>query len=266
VLTMPLLIEEEGEEQPENNFKFHHLPEAQYGSFGNPAIQPLLDKWGFGTDAVMCTFRVEQNVGQDSMQAMLDAFFRDREVVRVLHALTGIRIHSPDKVQVGWGRMGTEVVSMSFLNKFEECGAIGHAGHIKGRIEEDYEGVPILNLIREVILMEESELYDAFTERERKEFLFRIFSHLIFGGASNQYEDHVEEYFKVTKEVYKDLLTVRRNDAGDVEVLSTVASVRSFGQGGEVFKKESPLNFFYVIHDPLTRHVRLWYFGYVPIW
>merc|ERR1719487_2758435 len=56
----------------------------------------------------MCTFRVEQNVGPDSMQAMLDAFFRDREVV-----------------------------SMKFLNKFEECGAVGHAGHIKGRIEED---------------------------------------------------------------------------------------------------------------------------------
>merc|ERR1711879_325627 len=84
-------------------------------------------------------------------------------------------------------------------------------------------GVPILNLIREVILMDESELYDAFTEKERKEFLFRIFSHIVFGGASNQYEDHVEEYFKVTKEVYKALLTVRRNDAGDVEVLSTVA-------------------------------------------
>merc|ERR1719207_154345 len=158
--------------------------------------------------------------------------------------------------------MGTQVVSMQFLNKFEECGAIGPSGHIKGRIEEDFEGVPILNLVREVILMDESELYDAFSEKDRKEFLFKIFSHLIFGGASNQYEDHVEEYFKVTKEVYKDLLTVRRNDAGDVEVLSTVASVASLGEGGVLYPKESPLNFFYVIHDPLTRHVRCWYFGY----
>lgn len=263
---MPLLIEEEAEERPEDTFKFHHLPEAKYASFGNPAIQPLLDKWGFGQDMIMCTFRVEQQVGPDSMQAMLEAFFRDREVVGVLHALTGLRVVSPDRVRVFPQQMATQAVSMSFLNKFEECGAIGHSGHIKGRIEEDYEGVPILNLIREVILMEESELYDAFSERERKEFLFKIFSHIIFGGASNQYEDHVEEYFKVTKEVYKDLLTVRRNDAGDVEVLSTVWSIKSLGEGGQLFPKESPLNFFYVIHDPLTRHVRCWYFGFRPVW
>jgi len=76
----------------------------------------------------------------------------------------------------------------------------------------------------------------------------------------------VEEYFKVTKEVYKDLLTVRRNDAGDVEVLSTVVSIQSLGEGGNLFPKESPLNFFYVIHDPLTRHVRCWYFGFKPVW
>jgi len=263
---MPLLIEEETEQQQENNFKFHHLPDAKYASFGNPKIQPLLDKWGFGSDMSMCTFRVEQHVGPDSMQAMLEAFFRDREVTGVLHALTGLRVISPDRVRVHGEKIGTQVVSMSFLNKFEECGAIGSSGHIKGRIEEDFEGVPILNLIREVILMEESELYDAFTEKERKEFLFRIFSHIVFGGASNQYEDHVEEYFKATKEVYKDLLTVRRNDAGDVEVLSTVTSVVSLGEGGVLFPKESPLNFFYVIHDPLMRHVRCWYFGFRPVW
>merc|ERR1711964_616293 len=57
--------------------------------------------------------------------------------------------------------------------------------------------------------MEESELYTAFSDQERKELLFRIFSHMVFGGASNQYEDHVEEYFKATKAIYKDLLSVR---------------------------------------------------------
>merc|ERR1719389_372908 len=209
----------------------------------------------------MCTFRVEQHVAADNVQAMLEAFFRDRLVTGVLHRLTGLRVLSPDRVRVHWQKMGTQVVSMSFLNKFEECGAIGHSGHIRGLIEEDWEGVPILNMIREVIMMEDSELYDAFSEKDRKEFLFRIFSHLIFGGASNQYEDHVEEYFKVTKEVYKDLLTVRRNDAGDVEVASIVYEVLGLGQGGQVFPKESPLNFCYVILDPIMRHITFCYFG-----
>mmetsp|Transcript_57605 Transcript_57605/g.134116 ORF Transcript_57605/g.134116 Transcript_57605/m.134116 type:complete len:262 (+) Transcript_57605:36-821(+) len=261
---MPLLIEDVTEHN--QAFVFHFLPETKFQSFGSKDVQPLLDKWGFGPDMVMCTFRIEQQVQQDEMQMMLDAFFRDKEVMGVLQHLTGMRMFSPDKVSVHWEKLSTKTTSMSFFNRFEECGAIGKAGHIRGRMEEDWEGVPIVNLVREAILVEESELYDAFSGQDRREFLFCIFSHLVFGGASNQWEDHVEEYFKVTKAVYKDLLSVRRNDAGDVEVMSTVASIRSLGTGGSLFPKESPLNFCYVILDPLMRHLRVWYFGYRPIW
>jgi len=265
---MPLLIEEDldAQQPQEQDFKFHYLPDAKFESFGSQACQPLLDKWGFGPDMVMATFRVEQQVTPDHMQAMLEAFFRDREVIGVLQQQTRLRILSPPKVRVRWEKMSTKVTSMSFLNRFEECGAVGSSGHIRGRLEEDWEGVPIVNLIREAILMDESELYDAFSEQDRKEFLFRIFSHLIFGGASNQWEDHVEEYFKVTKKIYKDLLSVRRNDTGDVEVMSNVASVVSLGEGGSLFPKENPLNFCYVLVDPIMRHVKLWYFGYRPLW
>lgn len=264
---MPIAIEElEEQGPPETGYVFHYLPDAKLNSFGNPAIQPLFDKWGFGSDMAMCTFRVEQQVTSDTMQAMLDSFFSDREVISVLQSITGLAVLSPQKISTRWQRLGTKIVSMSFFNRFEECGAIGPAGHIRGRIEEDWEGIPIINLIREAILMEESELYDTFTAQERNEFLFRIFSHVIFGGAQNQWEDHVEEYFKVTKAIYKDLLTVRRNDTGDVEVLSEVAEVVSLGNGGSLFRKESPLNFCYVVFDPVVRHVRLWYFNYRSLW
>merc|ERR1719183_1385981 len=162
--------------------------------------------------------------------------------------------------------LSTQAVSMSFLNKFEDCGAISHTGHIRGRLEEDFEGVPIVNLVREAILLEESDLYDSFSDKDRKEFLFHIFKHIMFGGASNQWEDHVEDYFKVTKDVYKDLLTVQRSDTGDVEVLSTVASIVHLGEGGLLYPKENILNFCYVIFDPLMRHVKVWYFSYRPFW
>merc|ERR1719161_556077 len=105
----------------------------------------------------MCTFRVEQPIRADNIQAMLDSFFRDKNVMHTLHHLTGMRILSPDKTRVRWEKMSTQVVSMSFFNKFQDCGAISHAGHIRGRIEEDYEGIPIINLVREAMLLEESE-------------------------------------------------------------------------------------------------------------
>lgn len=263
---MPLYIEELNEDAPAEDFTFHHLPDVRFQSCGSAAVQPLLDKWGFGRDMTMVTFRVDQPIKPDNVQAMLDSFFRDRQVTSVLHHLTRLRITSPGKVKCRWDKIGTKTVTMSFFNKFQDCGAISSSGHIQGRLEEDFEGIPIINLIREVMLLEESELYDHFSEQERKEFLFRIFQHLIFGGASNQWEDHVEDYFKVTKDVYKDLLTVRRSDTGDVEVVSTVASVLSLGEGGSLFPKDNPLNFCYVILDPLVRQLRVWYFGYRSIW
>lgn len=265
---MPLLIEELNEEcPPEEGFRFHFLPDAKFSSFGSDKIQPILDKWGFGPDMAMCTFRSEQPITPDTLQAMLDDFFKSREVIGALAQLAPqIRVTCPDKVRVHWERVHTKTVSMGFLNKFEDAGAIGPSGHIRGRIEEDLDGVPICNIIREIILCEESELYDTFSEADRKEFLFRIFSHLVFGGASNQWEDHVEEYLNVTKAVYKDLLTVRRNDTGDVEVLSHVCALRSLGHGGQLFRHENPLNFCYIIADPLMRHIRLWYFSFQPVW
>eukprot|EP00439_Symbiodinium_sp_Y106_P075280 s331_g14.t2 len=247
-----MLIEELDEEPTDRSYTFHHLPDAKFSSFGSPEIQPFFDKWGFGPDMAMCTFRVEQKVTSETFQTMLDAFFKDRL--------------SPPKVSVRWQPMSTKVVSMSFFNKLEEAGCIGSSGHIRGRLEEDWEDVPIVNLIREAILMEESELYDTFSEQDRREFLFRIFQHLIFGGASNQYEDHVEDYFTATKAVYKDLLSVRRSDTGDVEVLSTIGSIVSLGDAGFLYPKESVLNFCYIIHDPVVRHVKVWYFGFRPLW
>lgn len=265
---MPIHIDEmDGDEEREPpRFCFHALHGVAFASVGSERLQPLLDKWGFGPDMTMCRFRVEQVVTEETAPAMLEAFFRDREVLGTLHSLTRLRVTNPDKVRVYNEKLFTNAVSMTFLNKFEECGAISHTGHIRGRIEEDYEGVPINNLLREVIFMEESELWDAFSAKDRKEFLFRIFSHVICGGAQNQYEDHVELYFEATKAIYKDLLSVRRSDTGDVEVVSIVHAIHSLGEGGLVFPKESLLNFCYVVLDPLTRHITFWYFGYRPLW
>mmetsp|Transcript_71311 Transcript_71311/g.133385 ORF Transcript_71311/g.133385 Transcript_71311/m.133385 type:complete len:267 (-) Transcript_71311:155-955(-) len=264
---MPLKVEEcNGDDVEETSFKFHFLPDAKFQCFDHPEFQTMFEKWGLLPDMATVAFRVEQQVTEDSMQRMLECFFRDREVVSVLHSATRLRVLSPDKVRVRWEKMETKETGVaSLLKKFEDCGALTSSGHISGRFEEDWDGVPIVNLIREAVLMEESELYDAFTEKDRREFLFRVFSHVVFGGAINQYEDYVEDYVKATKAIYKDLLTVKQVETGDVQVVSQVAAIQSLGQGGGLYHKESPLNFCYVIYDPIMRHVRVWYFGYRPL-
>jgi len=59
--------------------------------------------------------------------------------------------------------------------------------------------------------MEESESYLAFTEAERKEFIFHIFMRLAIGGGMCQYEDLIEPYLNATKLFYKDLVSVTKD-------------------------------------------------------
>ena len=57
-----------------------------------------------------------------------------------------------------------------------------------------------------MLLLEDSDDYDLYSDTEREEFLFCLFKHLCLGGTLCQYEDELEAYLKTTKLIYKDLL------------------------------------------------------------
>ncbi|GFS01509.1 hypothetical protein ElyMa_006424500 [Elysia marginata] len=80
-----------------------------------------------------------------------------------------------------------------------------------------------------MLLNEDSDVYCEFTETEREEFLFRVFSHLCLGGRLCQYEDNVNPYLDVTKAVYKDLISVQKNpETKELSILSHVFQVRCY--------------------------------------
>merc|ERR1712216_423500 len=162
-----------------------------------------------------------------------------------------------DKVKATYQELTAKIVNLGLLRKLEDAGCVSGTGLIQGRLEEDYEGVPIWDTVREALVMEESGLYDTFDEKDRREFLLHIFKRLILGGAMCQYDTCIKVYSDLTKKVYKDLATVRKNDAGDLEVVSWPVQVTSIGRGGHLFPKmdRELQNFCYLSIDPIVRHV-----------
>lgn len=57
-----------------------------------------------------------------------------------------------------------------------------------------------------MLLDEESEEYNLYSEDERKEFVFQIFQMLVLGGTLCQFEDTLQPYLDVTQNIYKDLV------------------------------------------------------------
>ena len=58
----------------------------------------------------------------------------------------------------------------------------------------------------QLLLDEDSDHFCLFNESERSEFLFLLFRHFCLGGQVCQYEDKVDPYLNVTKQVYKELI------------------------------------------------------------
>ena len=57
-----------------------------------------------------------------------------------------------------------------------------------------------------MLLLEDSDNYDMYTQSEREEFLFLLFRHICLGGSVCQYEDDIKPYLDTTKLLYKDLV------------------------------------------------------------
>lgn len=67
-------------------------------------------------------------------------------------------------------------------------------------------GFVINQELGKVMLMDDSDHYDTFSEVDRNELIFKIFQHLTLGGPLNQYEDDIGPYFDTTKLFYKSLI------------------------------------------------------------
>jgi len=57
-----------------------------------------------------------------------------------------------------------------------------------------------------MLLDEESEEYNLYSEYEKNEFVFRIFQMLVLGGTLCQFEDVIQPYLDITRKIYKDLI------------------------------------------------------------
>jgi len=77
--------------------------------------------------------------------------------------------------------------------------------------------------LRRTLILEDSEEYTAFTENEREEFIFHLFSRLCIGGPVCQYEDYATAYLDTTKALYKDLVTVVKDQASGELTITTIA-------------------------------------------
>eukprot|EP00892_Ulva_mutabilis_P008356 jgi/Ulvmu1/5893/UM026_0014.1 len=139
-------------------------------------------------------------------------------------------------------------------NRQESIFQAGGRNLVKISHRSDVTGFSVHDRLREMILCEDSPNRDAVTSSHRAEFLWQLFEHLVLGGRFNQYEDNAAIYKTITKLIYKQLISVKRNSAKSLTIRSVVFKVKSADfHGTPLFPTESINNFCYIIADDVTK-------------
>ncbi|XP_021236750.1 uncharacterized protein C11orf70 homolog isoform X2 [Numida meleagris] len=193
-------------------FVFRPLPQKAFPCLQDRDIRERLLKWSMQGRIAVQAFSFDQQFKPYQKDEFVMAFFNDQNVNSNLKLLSA---------SGQWTTLGSKVtaveatlvpctqISMSFFDRLYTEGVVRENGVIVKCYDEYYDDILISDELRKVLLLEDSDHYDIFSESDRKEFLFCLFKHLCIGGTLCQFEDVLGPYLETTKALYKDLVRER---------------------------------------------------------
>ncbi|ROL47597.1 hypothetical protein DPX16_13312 [Anabarilius grahami] len=153
-------------------------------------------------------------------------------------------------------------VSVDIFNPIFSNGILRPSGHIVKCYHEVY---PDFDELKMLLLEEDSDNYHIISPSNRKEFLFRLFKHMVLGGELCQYEDVIEPYTETAKLMYKDLVSVQKDPhTKEISVVTTILKVSAHDHGGLCYPSatDNEQTFAYLCIDPFKRHVYVLYHSF----
>jgi len=217
----------------DTQFKFQ-ASNKKYLSFNSPEVKKDLTRWDLHNRCSLTTFTYNNFYKEYQAKDFVRDFFNDSTVQ------ANLQVFSSNQQQlVSWGSheikevqvetVPCTVTNMSFFDRLTTQGLVRDTGHIYKCLDEDLEGFLIADEVHRMLLTDESEHWDLYSEEEKGEFLHLIFKHLVLGGPVCQYDDMIERYLEVTKALYKELITVQKDtDTQSIKVASQIIKVSAW--------------------------------------
>ncbi|XP_049634312.1 cilia- and flagella-associated protein 300 [Suncus etruscus] len=258
-----------GEPGGAKGYSFRFLPQKPFPALGGAQTAARLRQWSMLGRVRAQAFGFDQAFQAHRAHDFLTAFFKDPNVIPNLKLLS--------ESSSDWVTLGTEVkkieainvpctqISMAFFNRLYAENIVRENGHIVKCLDSFCDPFLVSDELRKVLLEEDSEKYEVFSQADREEFLFRLFKHLCLGGALCQYEDMLKPYLETTRLIYKDLLSVRKiPQTQKIQITSYIFKVTAYDSNGMCYPstKNHEQTFAYFIVDPFKRHLHIFYHCY----
>lgn len=257
-------------------FNFSHLPDASFPVLTKKENEELLAKWDMSSFMHMTKYAFDAQFKQVEYASFVKDFLSSPVVQSTLRTINDGKVWATPLAgttvqSVECTLLKTNVVNMSFFDRLTSEGVVRDTGHIVKCFDKYIaNGIVVSDRLRELLLDEEDcDFMGTFKQDEQLEVVYRIMRALVCGGGLCQYEDMLEPYLAMTKEIYKDLVAVHKNPhTGKPEVLSVCVDVQrvqtSTGDVTLFAVPDCQANLFILAIDPLRRTVTVLYFSYVP--
>ncbi|KAG9405465.1 hypothetical protein AC1031_003357 [Aphanomyces cochlioides] len=224
-------------------------------------------QWNLDQHGRVKRFRVRGKFDPADETSFLRAFFESPEVRAELPFPSSM---PPSIESMSFRKLKTSVLSMAFFEKLEDNPQIASkSGYIRKCYDDVYNDCTVSDYLRDMVVNPDSEHASLFSSAEQDEAVFQIFKRLVIGGAMSQPDDNLEPYLSMTKQVYKALVSVRKE--ADSKALQVYSQVYLFTDDDssnqpQLFPTSSPFNACFVAVDPKKHAVLCWYAPFVPFW
>ena len=161
-------------------------------------------------------FRFNKSFHLIGAEEFLKDLFNDKNVIGGFAPLAGLGPGNCTGVK--FTHMTSSVLNMSYFDIFNELKICSDDGYIRQDYEEQVEDIMLADKLRKVMLWEDCEEDEDIANYEKihedkyqKEFIFKLFQHIVIGGGVCQYEENIGEYLETVKVLYKDLICVAKD-------------------------------------------------------
>merc|ERR1712043_46744 len=210
-------------------FSFQYLDGKKYPSLEGKDNQALFMKWSMKGRIKAQMFSFDQPFQPYQKDDFILAFMQDPVVLSSLQVLTSSGSWVPIGVKatnVKSEPVPCSVLSMTLFDRLADYNIIRSTGSIQKCFDEFSGDFTVSDELRKMLLIDDSDNYCIYSDAERDEFLFRIFKHVCLGGQYCQFEDTLDPYTDITKQLYKDLISVQKNpETKELNIISSVYKI-----------------------------------------
>jgi hypothetical protein len=252
-------------------FQFTPVEQAFSGFLGSSEGRERMQRWNIDQHLVVRRFRFGGGRLEADSRSSTDTLLLDFVNSQCGRSVLPTASENSEAAALEWREVNRNVINMNFFNRFRdgEHNLVSSTGYLRKCMDDTYDGVHVSESLRECLVNENSEhavdlIYD---DAERDEFIFRIFRHLVVGGAMCQPDETWGDYLVATKDVYRNLVSVHKSTkTGKVEVSSRIYELRSVEGNFELFQAGSPHNVCFVVVDPAKHTITCWYNPFISYW